>query len=79
MEEEKVRFSFWKKVDCSNGLLHAGEILDLESVLIGNRFFITGKSISGQIFELQEFQLGTYKHRLKNMRDTLSSRSTSNK
>lgn len=58
MEEEKVRFSFWKKINSSNGLLHAGEILEPESVLIGNHFFLTGKSISGQILELQEFELG---------------------
>ena len=58
MEEEKVRFSFWKKIDNSNGLFHAGEILEPESILVGSRLFITGKSISGKILELLEFQLG---------------------
>lgn len=56
---EEVKFSFWKKIPL-NPFLHTGEILEPESVVVNNKFFITGKSISGQVLDLQEFQLDTY-------------------
>jgi len=52
---EEVKFSFWKKIplDC---FLQIGEVLEPESVLVGNKLFVTGKSINGRVLEMMELQ-----------------------
>jgi len=58
MEEEKVEFSFWKRIESSRSLYSTGEILEPESVILGNRIFITATTPQEDPIDLIEYNIG---------------------
>lgn len=58
MEDEKIHFSFWKRIESSYGIYKPGEILEPESLLLNNRLFITARNSDNFPIDLTEYNLG---------------------